>query len=181
MTGGSLQPLLLLTSPLGDDTQPIQQGTLHAIALSATERLSEPFVVRLTTVSTERAIEPNELVYQPVCVTLRKQPHSDRFFNGVVRRMEAVGLARRDRWTYHLEIVPRLWFLSQSSDCRIFQQKTVVEILQALFAEHSIAPVEFRIFGDQPVREYTTQYNETDLTFVQRLLQESGYFYFFEA
>ncbi len=180
MSGGPLQPLLLFTSPLGDDTLPYQQNTLHAIALSATERLSEPFAVRLTAMSTERAIDPNELIYQPVCVTLRTRPGADRYFNGVVRRMEAVGLARRGRWTYNLEIVPRLWFLSQTADCRIFQQKTVVEILQALFAEHGVAPVDFRIYGDQPVREYTTQFNETDLTFAQRLLQESGWFYFFE-
>ena len=180
MTGGRAQPLLLLSSPLGDDTLPIQQGTLHAIELSAREELSQPFSVRLTAVSTQRAIQPTELIYQPVSVTLRKRPHADRFFHGIVRRMEAVGLARRDRWTYHLEIVPRLWFLSQAADCRIFQQKTVVEILQLLFAEHGLAPVEFRIYGAQPVREYTTQYNETDLAFAQRLMQEAGYFYFFE-
>ena len=180
MTGGRSQPLLLLTSPLGDDTLPIQQGTLHAVDLRAREQLSQPFSVQVTAVSTERAIEPTELVYQPVCVTLRKSPHADRFFHGIVRRIEAVGLARRDRWTYHLEIVPRLWFLSQAADCRIFQQKTVVEILQLLFAEHGVAPVEFRIYGAQAPREYTTQFNESDLTFVQRLMQEAGYFYFFE-
>jgi type VI secretion system secreted protein VgrG len=178
--GVTMQPLLLLISPLGDDTQPIQQGTLHAVGLRATERMSQPFEMRLTVVSTLRAIDPNELVYQPVCLTVRRLPYADRFFNGVVRRMEAVGLAQRGRWKYHLDVVPRLWFLDQTSDCRIFQQKTAVEILQTLFGEHQVAPVEFRIYGDKPVREYTTQYNETDLTFVHRLLQESGYFYFFE-
>ncbi|GGF34564.1 hypothetical protein GCM10011611_46010 [Aliidongia dinghuensis] len=180
MTGGRSQPLLLLRSPLGDDTLPIQQGTLHAIGLTAREELSRPFRIELTAVSTVRAIDPTELVYQPVCITLRKRPHADRFFHGLVRRMEAVGLARRDRWTYRLEIVPRLWFLEQAADCRIFQQKTVVDILQQLFAEHGVAPVEFRIYGAQPTREYTTQFNETDLTFAQRLMQEAGYFYFFE-
>ena len=180
MTGGQSQPLLLLRSPLGDDTLPIQQGTLHAIGLTAREELSRPFRIELTAVSTVRAIDPTELVYQPVCITLRKRPHADRFFHGLVRRMEAVGLARRDRWTYRLEIVPRLWFLEQAADCRIFQQKTVVDILQQLFAEHGVAPVEFRIYGAQPTREYTTQFNETDLTFAQRLMQEAGYFYFFE-
>jgi len=180
MTAGRAQPLLLLSSPLGDDTLPIQQGTLHAVALSAHEELSQPFAFRITAVSTEQAIQPTQLVYQPVCLTLRKAPHADRFFHGIVRRMEAVGLARRDRWTYHLDIVPRLWFLGQAADCRIFQQKTVVEILQQLFAEHGVAPIEFRVFGSQPARDYTTQYNESDLAFVQRLMQEAGYFYFFE-
>ena len=180
MSSAPLSPLLLFTSPFGDDTQPVQHGTLHAVALSADEQLSRPFSVRLTVVSTERGIDPNELVYQPVCVTLRKWPHDDRFFNGLVRRMAAVGQARRDRWTYEIEIVPKIWFMSQAADCRIFQQKTTVQILRQLFAEHGITAVEFRIHGEQPVREYTTQFNETNLGFVHRLLQETGYFYFFE-
>ncbi len=177
---GDLQPLLLLTSPLGDDTLPIEEGTLHAVGLEAREEISRPFEMMLTTVSSVRAIDPEELLYQPVTLTIRKKPHSDRFFNGIVRRMEAIGLAQRDRWKYRLEIVPRLWFLSQTGDCRIFQQKSAVEIVKQLLSEHQITAVEFRIFGDQPVREYTTQYNESDLTFIHRLLQESGYFYYFE-
>ena len=180
MTGGRAQPLLLLTSPLGDDTLPIQQGTLHAVELTAREDLSRPFSVSVTAVSSERSIQPTELVGLPVCVTLRKAPHADRYFNGIVRRLAALGQARRDRWTYKLEIVPRLWFLSQTMDCRIFQQKTVVEILQQIFSEHRVSPVEFRLYSTPPVREYTTQYDESDLVFVERLLQESGLFYFFE-
>jgi type VI secretion system secreted protein VgrG len=180
MSDQTLQPLLLFTSPLGDDTLPIEQSTLHAIALEATERLTHPFEVHLTTVSTQRVIDPKTLLYQPVCLTVRRLPQSDRFFNGIVRRVEAVGLARRDRWTYHLDIVPRLWFMSQAADCRVFQQKTVVQILQTLFSEEGVAPVEFRVYGEQPVRDYTTQFNETNLDFVHRLIQEAGYFYFFE-
>ena len=180
MPAGALSPLLLLTSPLGDDTLPFQQGTLHAIELTATERLSAPFEIEVIAVSTERAIDPNELLYQPVAVTLRRKDGIDRLFHGIVRRMDTVGLAQRSRWQYRLEIVPRLWFLSQTVDCRIFQQQTAVQILQELFSEHRVEPVEFRIFGAAPVRPYTTQFNETDLAFAQRIMQESGYFYFFE-
>jgi type VI secretion system secreted protein VgrG len=180
MAAGTTSPLLLLTSPLGDDTQPFQEGTLHAIALSAVEQLSAPFDIDLTVVSTERVIDPNELLYQPLCVTVRRVNGIDRFFDGVVRRVDAVGFAQRARFEYRLRVVPRMWFMAQTMDCRIFQQKTVVEILQTLFAEHDVTRVDYRIFGARPVREYTTQYNETDLDFVHRLMQESGYFYFFE-
>jgi type VI secretion system secreted protein VgrG len=186
------EPMLLLTSPLGDDTLPVQQGTLHAIRLTAVEELSRPYELSLTVVSTDRSIKPQELLYQPVGLTVRRiprggdtadgttRPPEDRFFHGVVRRMEAIGMARRDRWTYRLEVVPRLWFLAQAEDSRIFQAMTAQEILQTIFAEHGVQPVEFRIYRSNPVREYTTQYNETDLAFAQRLLQESGWFYFFE-
>ena len=180
MSGGQLQPLLLLTSPLGDDTLPIQQSTLHGVALHAQEDISRPFELTLTVVSTERAISPSELVYQSVGLTIRKTPHSDRYFNGIVQSMSAVGLALRSRWMYRLDIRPRLWFLSQTEDCRIFQNKTVEEILQTIFSEHNVSPVEFRIYGSKPVREYTTQYNETDLDFAERLMRESGWFYTFK-
>ncbi len=180
MAGGKDQPLLLLTSPLGDDTLPVQEGTLHATRLAAVERLSAPFEITLTVVSSERSIDPNELLFQPVCVTVRRDHGLDRYFNGIVCKMDAIGFAERGRWHYRLVVVPRLWFLAQTTDCRIFQQKTSVEILQTLFAEHRVDAVEFRIYGTQPVREYTTQFNESDLDFAHRLLQESGYFYFFE-
>ena len=176
----ALSPLLLLTSPLGDDRLPDQQGVLHATALAATEQLSAPFEIELTAVSTRRAVDPDELLYKPVAVTVRRKDGTDRVFHGIVRRMDAVGLEQRSRWQYRLEVVPRLWFLSQTVDCRIFQQKTTVQILRELFSEHRVEPVEFRIFGSSPVRPYTTQYNETDLAFAQRIMQETGYFYFFE-
>jgi type VI secretion system secreted protein VgrG len=180
MSGHQTPPLLLLTSPFGDDTLPFQEGTLHAIALTAHERLSAPFEIELTAVSTDTTIDPNQLLYKPVSITVRRVNGIDRFFNGIVRHVDSVGYAQRARAEYRLSVVPSLWFLSQTVDCRIFQQQSAVEILQTLFSEHSVSPVDFRIFGDQPVREYTTQYNETDLDFVHRLLQESGYFYFFE-
>jgi type VI secretion system secreted protein VgrG len=180
VSGEAEQPLLLLTSPLGDDTLPFQQGTLHAVALSAREWLSRPFEAAITAVSTRRSIDPDELVGRPVCLTVRWRPGGDRLIHGIVRRLTAVSLPQRDRWQYVLDVVPRLRLMEQAADCRIFQDRTASEILRTLFAEHDVSPVEFRISGAQPRREYTTQYNETDLDFAQRLMQESGWFYFFE-
>ena len=180
MAGEALSPLLLLRSPLGDDRLPVQQGTLHAIEMTAVERVSTPFEINIVTVSTERAIDPEVLLYKPVSLTVRRKDGIDRLFHGIIRQVDAVGLEQRARSQYRLAVVPRLWFLSQTIDCRIFQQQTAVQILQTLFAEHQVEPVEFRIFGTVPVRPYTTQFNETALDFAQRIMQESGFFYFFE-
>lgn len=178
--GGELQNLLLLTSPFGDDTLPVQQGTLHAIGLEAFERLGQPFEIGVDVVSTRQGLSPASLLNQPVAVTVRRKDGIDRVFNGIVRQVESVGTEQRGRWHYHLELVPRLWFLSQSADCRIFQCKTAVEILQQIFSEHEVSPVEFRVSGAQAQREYTTQFNEDDLAFCHRLMQESGLYYYFE-
>lgn len=175
-----LRQLLFLSSPLGDDTVPNQGGTLHATKMIAEEQLSRPFEVQLEVVSTNQAVEPNQLLHKPVTITVHLNDAPDRYISGLVRRFENLEVAQRDRWYYRLEVVPALWFLSQAVDCRIFQHLTTVEILERLFSEQGVEPVDFRIFGPQQEREYTTQFNETDLDFVHRLLQEAGYFYFFE-
>ncbi|QDH16322.1 type VI secretion system Vgr family protein [Swingsia samuiensis] len=177
--GGQLQNLLLLTSPLGDDTQPTQEGTLHAVSLDAVEKLSEPFVLNIGAVSTEQQLAPSRLLHKPITLTVHRKDGTDRYFNGLVRHVSGNGIEQRGRWEYHLEVVPSLWFLSQTSDSRIFQNKTSVEILQIIFSTHGVQPVEFRVSGSQPVREYTTQFNESDLDFCHRIMQESGFFYYF--
>ena len=173
MAGGS-SPLLLLKSPLGADRRPFQDETLHAVSMTARERLSAPFEIDVLAVSTIRAHDPDRLLYQPVTITVRLKDGHERLFHGVVRRMEALGSDQRDRWQYRLEVVPRLWFLSQISDCRIFQQKTAIAILKEIFGEHGVEHVEFRVLSRDGVRPYTTQFGETDLQFVQRIMQESG-------
>ncbi|MFB0493638.1 type VI secretion system secreted protein VgrG [Methylobacterium sp. OAE515] len=177
---GALSSLLLLDSPLGDDRQLYQSGTLHAVAMTARERISAPYEIDVEAVSAEQAIDPDRLLYRSVGLTVRRKDGIDRRFHGIVRRFTSVGIERRGRWVYRLEIVPRLWFLAQSVDCRIFQHKSAKDILSEIFREHDITDVEFRIFGSDEVRPYTTQFDESYLQFVQRIMQESGLYYFFE-
>jgi type VI secretion system secreted protein VgrG len=172
-------PLLQLRSPLGDDTIAFEKDSLHAISLDASERISAPFGVDIEAISNVKITDPNELLLAPVSLTVRRINGIDRFFHGIVRQVGLLGTPQRDRWHYRLKLVPRLWFLEQVKDCRIFQQKTVVDILEVLFNEGGVSSFEFRV-GPQPTREYTTQYNETNLRFVHRLLQEAGLFYYFE-
>lgn len=176
----SVEPLIFTSSPFGDDTLPDQPGTLHATALNAAEVLSQPFQVSVTVVSTLGQLQPDELLYKPFCAIINRKPADKRYFNGIVRCVRPVNNVQRDKWEYQIEIVPRLWFLSQRSDCRIFQKKSVEQILQILFQEEGVEAYEFRIYGSKSVRGYTTQFNETDLDFMHRLLQEEGWFYFFE-
>ena len=80
---------------------------------------------------------------------------------------------------YRLILRPWLHLASLSSDCKIYQNKTVVDILEELLGDYAF-PVEWRLVEDYPLRDYQTQYNETDLQFFERLCQEWGINYFFE-
>ena len=74
---------------------------------------------------------------------------------------------------------PWLHLATLSTDCKIFQNKTVVEILDELLADYSL-PVDKRLIEAYPARDYQTQLNETDFEFFSRLCQEWGINYFFE-
>ncbi len=75
-------------------------------------------------------------------------------------------------------LVPRLWFLNQTVDCRVFQKKSAVDILTSLFSDAGFTDSTLPSAG--ATRDYTVQFNETDLAFATRLMEEEGCFYFFE-
>ncbi|MDB5828003.1 MAG: type secretion protein ImpA [Variovorax sp.] len=80
---------------------------------------------------------------------------------------------------YKLTLRPWLHLATLSTDCKIFQNQTVVDILDELLADYS-APVDKRLIETYPARDYQTQLNETDFEFFSRLCQEWGINYFFE-
>ncbi|MFM9926199.1 type VI secretion system tip protein TssI/VgrG [Variovorax sp. H27-G14] len=80
---------------------------------------------------------------------------------------------------YKLTLRPWLHLATLSTDCRIFQNKTVVEIFDELLADYAF-PVDKRLFETYPVREYQVQYNESDFAFFERLCQEWGISYHHE-
>jgi type VI secretion system secreted protein VgrG len=80
---------------------------------------------------------------------------------------------------YELTLQPWLVLASLNSDCRIYQDRTVVEILDELLGRYAY-PVDKRLIEDYPVRDYQTQFNESDYQFFCRLCEEWGINWFFE-
>jgi type VI secretion system secreted protein VgrG len=80
---------------------------------------------------------------------------------------------------YKLTLRPWLHLATLTTDCKIYQNKTVIQILDELLADYAF-PVDKRLIESYPVRDYQTQYNESDFDFFSRLCQERGISYFFE-
>ncbi|MGJ7512721.1 type VI secretion system Vgr family protein, partial [Variovorax sp. GT1P44] len=80
---------------------------------------------------------------------------------------------------YCLTLRPWLHLATLTTDCKIFQNKTVVDILDELLADYAFA-VDKRLIETYPPRDYQTQFNESDFAFFERLCQEWGISYFFE-
>lgn len=103
-----------------------------------------------------------------------------RQINGIVTRFESGGMSG-DFDIYRVELSPWLWHLTLGADCRIFQDKTVLQILQAVFDEYkSSTALSVKLTGRYHPRPYTVQYRETDFAFVSRLMEEEGIYYYFK-
>jgi type VI secretion system secreted protein VgrG len=80
---------------------------------------------------------------------------------------------------YKLTLRPWLHLATLTSDCKIFQNKTAVQILDELLGGYDF-PVDKRLIESYPTRDYQVQYNESDFEFFSRLCEEWGISYFFE-
>jgi type VI secretion system secreted protein VgrG len=80
---------------------------------------------------------------------------------------------------YKLTLRPWLHLATLTSECKIFQNKTVVQILEELLADYDF-PLDKRLIESYPLRDYQVQFNESDFAFLERLTQCWGINYFFE-
>jgi type VI secretion system secreted protein VgrG len=153
-------------------------------SFTGVEQISQPFAFQLELLSEDRDIDPDAFLRTPITLSIDLEDGETRHVHGLVSRFAQgarVDVGEGDHLTsYTAEMVPWLWFLSLSRDCRIFQEKSVLEIVEEVFTELGWSDFAIRCAHDYPKRDFCVQYRETQLNFVSRLLEEEGIFYFFE-
>lgn len=159
-------------SPLGKDVLLLSQ-------FNAKERLGRPFTINLTLRSTQENIDFEAMLGQNVSVRMDVSGSEERHFNGIVSKF-AQGENSEGFATYHATLKPWLWLLKNTNDCRIFQEQSAVDIIESVLQDNDHGDYELRLGNDYRRREYTVQYNESDLNFISRLMEEEGIYYFFE-
>ena len=164
--------ILGMTSPLGGDVLVLRY-------LTVTEAIGYPYYIEAEALSPRDDIKPQELIGKPITCRVSLSNQDPRYFHGIVNAVSMTGSYFRNLTSYRLTAVPRLWQLSRTVDCRIFQDQTTQAILSTLLDEGSVAPKRFGTLpGTQ--RPYTVQFNESDLDFFNRLVDEVGGGYFFQ-
>lgn len=155
---------------------------LAFLTMRGHDQLSQCFEFDISAISGSPDIAANDLLGEEVCLTLAPdpdEPDKKRYFHGIVDHFRFSGTDEEGNWLYHLVLRPRLWLLSKASDNRIFQQMTVQDIVSEVLDQHGCSDYNWDLNGALPVREYCVQYGESDLNFVQRLLEHEGIFYYF--
>lgn len=166
--------LLRLSTPLGEDVL-LPEKTL------VQEKINGLFELEVVVKSKRTDIKPNEIVGKPADLSVEISSGERRSWNGLVTGMMEGPPVSRGLRAYRLTIRPELWLLSQRSDCRIWLDKTTLQVAETLLSEHGIkAAVTGGVFTPPAPIHYSVQWNETDLAYLTRRLEQDGLFYWFE-
>ncbi|MGY4730326.1 type VI secretion system tip protein TssI/VgrG [Burkholderia pyrrocinia] len=159
-----------LDSPHGDD--------LKFHTLDGSDELGRLFEFRIEALADSHSLSLKDMLGKPVTVRIEQQDQSTRYLNGIVARASLAGRRAERHYGYELVVRPWLWLATRRSDCRIFQNKTVPEIVQEVLSTYGF-PIENHLAESYVPREYCVQYNETDAAFVSRLMEFEGIYYWF--
>ncbi len=149
-------------------------GDWQVRAFTAVEGLSTVYECVVDLAHESLTANPDALLGAPAVLRVSRDALTRRFA-GLVRRVEHRGTSATHRLA-KVYVVPALWALSQRSDTRIFQDKTAVEVVEAVLREAGLyaGRLDVQVHRALAAREYCVQHRETDLDFVTRLLAEEG-------
>jgi type VI secretion system secreted protein VgrG len=149
-------------------------------AMRGQEGLSQLFEFEVDMVGTSFNIELKQLLGTSLTLELADDG-GPRFLNGTVVRFELVGRANETgrHYVYRALVQPWLWYLTRTTDSRIFQNKSVPEVLDEVLGKYGFE-FEKRLTASYRPWENCVQYQESDFAFVSRLMEHEGIAYHFE-
>ena len=166
-----LTRLVQVDCPLGPDVLLLQR-------MEGREELGRLFAYELHLVSENPNLPLEQLLGKPMSLSLELPSGSRRFFHGIVARCSQV--AGHGQFAgYQATLRPWPWLLTRTSDCRIFQNQSVPEIIKQVFRDLGFSDFEDALTRPYREWEYCVQYRETSFDFISRLMEQEGIYYWF--
>ncbi|WP_232092529.1 type VI secretion system Vgr family protein [Serratia ureilytica] len=159
---------------------PLPAHQLLFRSLSGEERLAGLFEFDVELLSPDNRLDLKSLLGQKITLELRGNPMAPRYLNGNITRMTLSGReAGGNRYyIYRAVLRPTLWYLTQNRDFRIYQEKTVPDILTQVLGQYQVK-IDNRLSYDYRIWGYCVQYQESDFDFISRLMEHEGIYYYF--
>lgn len=154
--------------------------TLIFRTLHGEEELSTLFEFEVEMLSESHSLDLKQLLSQPLTMSIDLGMAGTRYLNGQVIRCKLIGRASATSryYIYRAVVRPWLWYLTQTTDSKIFQEKSVPDVIREVLADYEF-PSEFKLTGSYRTWEYCVQYQETDFAFISRLMEHEGIYYWF--
>ncbi|MGY8561755.1 type VI secretion system Vgr family protein, partial [Paracidovorax citrulli] len=142
-----------IQTPLGEQLQFRQ--------LQGREELSQVFSLDIDLLSEDKSIDPKALLGKSATVVVETEGGGRSYLDGIVTRFGMQGQDHRF-YAYRLRLQPWVWLASRKSDFRIFQNKSVPQIIEEVLGAYGY-PMEKKLSRSYRTWEYCVQYDESDL------------------
>ena len=168
------------------------QDELIVTTLTGFEGISRLFNFQLDLQSKKLDIQPDQFIGKHVDIAILRNSGGTRHINGFISRFtashpeqaEGPGQVYRQ---YHAEVVPWLWFLTQTTDCRVFNKPPETKLKALAIIEEVLKECQHNDYsiksmgqGKEFETEYCVQYRESDFNFISRLMEQFGIYYYFK-
>lgn len=157
---------------------PLGPKKMVLVRADVSEKMSTLTETDIQFISPDQNLKLEDIVGQRLSLELDDENGNTRYWHGhciscaFEGRMGGQGL-------YRAEVRPWPWFLTLHADCRIFQEKSALEVIKEIFSDRGFSDIQDKTSANYEKREYLVQYRETDYDFVERLMEEEGMYYYF--
>ncbi|MFS2222980.1 type VI secretion system Vgr family protein [Pantoea sp. B65] len=168
-----MERVIVAHTPLADDR-------LLFKSLSGSEQLSSLYAFDVELLSLDHHIGLTALLGGVLTIELKNHTATPRYLTGIMSQISYSGVEAHDeRYALYRAILrPALWYLTQNRDFRIWQEKSVPQILTEVFNAHHI-PFSNQLSWRYRQWSYCVQYQESDFDFISRLMEHEGIYYYF--
>ena len=171
-------------------------SNISVVSIKGHERLNEPWQYQIDFTSEDKQISiasmlsqtasltfhPNQSPLQVTQISSFDHVAKTRKLYGIITEFSLVSISE-DEARYRVKLEPRMALLANHHQSAIFQNKSVIDVVDEVLRNHNFIGIDFRfeLKDTYPVREFITQWQESDLNFIQRLLADVGLYFYFET
>ena len=171
-------------------------SNISVVSIKGHERLNEPWQYQIDFTSEDKQISiasmlsqtasltfhPNQSPLQVAQISSFDHVAKTRKLYGIITEFSLVSISE-DEARYRVKLEPRMALLANHHQSAIFQNKSVIDVVDEVLRNHNFIGIDFRfeLKESYPVREFITQWQESDLNFIQRLLADVGLYFYFET
>ncbi|XOB63262.1 type VI secretion system Vgr family protein [Campylobacterota bacterium DY0563] len=162
-----------------NETPGVSDGNYSVYTIEGESSVNNPYIFNLVFISDEY-IEVEDIVDTDVEIKLTDEvnPLVKKTIYGKIFKAKEDSIVSR-KYLYEIQIVSPFYYLSLNNRYEIFHEKKTSDIITEIINRYAqILNLKIDVKLDlikMPIREYTTQYNQSDMEFIQMLCEEEGY------
>ncbi len=153
----------------------------EVLEFRVSESIDDPYSGTIDIASRDRSVDFSQLLGKSCALEIRRGERR-RLFKGMVFRIEILG-TNPVASVARIGFAAALWALHHGTDSRIFENRTAPQIIEEVLTE-GLSPfgrkARVLVSREYASREYSVQYQESDLAFVQRLMADEGMALYFD-